>query len=1040
MFALVGGVSAQVPLNQNPARVLGQTQLPLNTLNPNLVEGRELFSPAGIAADTSVSPPILYISDTGNNRVLAWKNSASFQNGQKADLVIGQPDASTTINRQAGTLAAPTGLAVDKNGNLYVVDSGNNRILRFPAPFSQTNVLPDLVIGQTNFNINTANTGGRVAAGTMFLSTTNSILPAGITFDGQGNLWFSDPGNRRVLRYPATLLATGQNGPDADIVLGQPDFTSAVTPPTATTAATTGGYLAKDRFSQPQGLAFDSSGYLYVTDSDSNLSRVLVFPPNPQTNTLAARVLGVYPNQTAQSPPVTVGQVRLFGPTGVFMLGNNPAVVDYYASRILVYPPFSQWSQETTANPSPAASSVIGQFGDFSATPVNTNGSYASSLNAGRPTSSAATFAFPTCALLIGSELFVVDTGNHRVTVWPQQGGQFSNASRVLGQDSFQSSSVNLTEGREFDFTRPINPTGKSLFTVLDNAVLVDSKISQLNNSSADTAMVIDAASDPAHPHLYVADTFNNRVVAYLDWRSAKPGQNFDLIIGQPNGSTSLCNYPNNDPDKPSATSLCRPAGLAVDSSGNLWVADSGNGRVVRFPSPFKQSSQQADLVLGQSSLTSKGAPIATSSTLGFPYGLAFDGDNGLLVSDPAYNRVLFFKPSNGAYTNFQTAAKVFGQASFTSTTAATTAAPEDNLLNSPHHIARDTDGRLYVADTGVNRVVIFGTVNDPGTASADSHAVAILQGTPRSPRGIYVSPQTGEIWVTDTQGGRILHYPQFDKLAINSYASDSFIQARTNTLAVAADQYGDLFVADVGSRITIFFPGVVVVNGASFLLNRALAPGSWASVCPVPTSTKPCQPGDPNQFGSQTAVSSQVPLPPVLSDISVLVNGQSAPVYFVAPRQINFLIPSSIPTSGTADIQVVQNSTGQVLGSGQVSMSSASPALFAADGSGAGQLAALNQDNSVNSSGNPAPHGTVIQLFGTGQGVVSGGPADGGCLQRASQHLGDAARLHQHRLREQRLHSVLRTSSGADRCLADQRQDPRYRASEQSGHPVRAL
>ena len=79
-----------------------------------------------------------------------------------------------------------------------------------------------------------------------------------------------------------------------------------------------------------------------------------------------------------------------------------------------------------------------------------------------------------------------------------------------------------------------------------------------------------------------------------------------------------------------------------------------------------------------------------------------------------------------------------------------------------------------------------------------------------------------------------------------------------------------------------------------------------------------------------------------------------------VAPRQINFLMPTSVPTSGTADIQIVQNSTGQVLGSGQVSMNSASPALFAADGSGAGQLAALNQDNSVNSSGKSLDRFTV--------------------------------------------------------------------------------
>jgi len=56
----------------------------------------------------------------------------------------------------------------------------------------------------------------------------------------------------------------------------------------------------------------------------------------------------------------------------------------------------------------------------------------------------------------------------------------------------------------------------------------------------------------------------------------------------------------------------------------------------------------------------------------------------------------------------------------------------------------------------------------------------------------------------------------------------------------------------------------------------------------------------------------------------------------------------------------------------------SASPGLFTAGGTGTGQIAALNADNSLNSSSNPVIHGQVIQLFGTGQGFVAGAPTDG--------------------------------------------------------------
>src|ERR1035438_2026699 len=118
--------SAQITLNTVPTREVGQPQLLANpfsvpNVNPNLVEGREFYLPGSVALDTSVTPPILYVSDTRNNRVLAWKNAASFTNGKPADLVIGQHDFFSTAangpirgtaNTYSTGFAAPTGLTV----------------------------------------------------------------------------------------------------------------------------------------------------------------------------------------------------------------------------------------------------------------------------------------------------------------------------------------------------------------------------------------------------------------------------------------------------------------------------------------------------------------------------------------------------------------------------------------------------------------------------------------------------------------------------------------------------------------------------------------------------------------------------------------------------------------------------------------------------------------------------------------------------------------------------------------------------------------
>ena len=68
--------------------------------------------------------------------------------------------------------------------------------------------------------------------------------------------------------------------------------------------------------------------------------------------------------------------------------------------------------------------------------------------------------------------------------------------------------------------------------------------------------------------------------------------------------------------------------------------------------------------------------------------------------------------------------------------------------------------------------------------------------------------------------------------------------------------------------------------------------------------------------------------------------------------------MPMTAPTSGSVEMLVVQSSTGRVLGAGQVQMSTSSPALFTQTGTGSGQVSAMNQDGSVNSSSKPAVHG----------------------------------------------------------------------------------
>jgi sugar lactone lactonase YvrE len=384
-------LEAQTIFNPAPSRIAGQAVLQqqgvLTATAPNLVEGREFNNPQAVALDTSVTPPILYVADFGNNRVLAWKNTSGFSNSGYADLVIGQRDLLSTAPQGPGGdlstgLASPVGLTVDARGNLYVIDAGNNRVLRYPAPFKQTGDLltVDLIIGQPDLNSRSAN-GGQTspAANTISLAKGGGVFLAGLAMDAQGNLWMSDPGNNRVVRYPANALASGAgNQPPADLVLGQNDFSSTSLPANLTR----GG---KNYLSQPAGLAFDPQGRLFIADSSN---RVVVYAPPFAIGQASERVMGVV---TAPNAPLvsesTLGAVDSKGhatpPQGIFFIGSNPYVVDTGNARILGYSPFEQWPIESLAF-SPPAQSVIGQV-DFQS----------AQSNQGLAQPNAATFAGP---------------------------------------------------------------------------------------------------------------------------------------------------------------------------------------------------------------------------------------------------------------------------------------------------------------------------------------------------------------------------------------------------------------------------------------------------------------------------------------------------------------------------------------------------------------------------------------------------------------------------------------------------------------------
>lgn len=983
LVAAAQSVNAQTPastiFNPSPSRIVGQAVLQqqglLTAAAPNLVEGREFNNPQALAIDTSASPPILYVADTGNNRVLAWKNASGFTKGDFADKVIGQRDFFTTAAQgpAAGTSALSTGmtgpvaLAVDKSGNLYVVDAGNNRILRYPAPLLQSGDLltVDLIIGQKDFSGRSPNEGQSAPSEkTLALASGGSIFRAGITFDSQGNLWVSDPGNNRVLRYPASALGTGAaNEPSADMVLGQTDFASNQIPPNSNqskcgTSTASGQKCGRNFLFQPSTLAFDPKGRLFVAD---DVNRVVVFTAPFSIGQLIARIMGVVlPTPQQPTPPVisdsTLGAFdssgRAVPPAGVFFVGNNPYVVDTGNARILGYDPFDRWADEGTAF-SPPAKILVGQT-SFQAYLSNRTFTQPTAFTLAGPQPNP-NVSGPVAATFAGTDLFVLDAGNQRLLVFPQQSdGSFNTANRLLGQLDFQYNSVNLIEGREVGFT-------SNFGSCVINGLLP---------FSAGGSVVIDANSTP--PHLYIADPLNNRVLGYLDYRKANAGAKADLVIGQPDLLTALVNYPSNNPTQTSDQGLWSPEGLIVDSDGNLYVADACNARVLRFPKPFTQAQGaplRANLVLGQLSFTGQPIKDVSRQTMKSSYGLALTANGSLVVSDPAANRILFFrKPAGGDFQSGAPATNVFGQPDFSSSFPI--------VFSNPHLISIDPDDQLYVADTGNSRVAILPYVP---TANDNPPVLFSIAGL-SSPYGVVIDQTTAEIWVTNTLGNQVQRYPKYQLVISNPVPTATL--GVIGPLAVTLDPFGNPVIAEGINRVSFYFPAIDASNFAGGVPGRysgnganyfgRFAPGMLASIFPFPNK----------RFGDQTvsfdSLPDPIPIPTTLGDIQVLVAGVAAPVLYASPIQINFQVPGATPVGGFQEIQVVRASTGQVLASWLFRFDTVSPGLFTSNSTGSGQVAATNEDKTVNNGAHPAKAGSVVTLYATGQGVVDGMPPDG--------------------------------------------------------------
>jgi sugar lactone lactonase YvrE len=259
-----------------------------NINGPCNVAQNGLCDPSDVAFDSAGN---LWVSDAGGSRVLEFE--PPFSTGQDASVVIGKPDFTSRgcDTTQAG-LCTPESLAFDPSGNLWVLDGGNNRIVEYVPPFSNGQNA-SIQFGQFDFSTRVCSAG------------PGGICPSGggqVRSDKFGNIWEADTTDNRVIRFPRGSGFT--NAENADVVLGQPDFTSASALPPS-----------KSSLKTPWGLTFDSKGNLFVSQRGAcRVSRFAAKKGKFKINQNADLVIG-QPNFTTGS--CAVSQTTLQNPRGL---------------------------------------------------------------------------------------------------------------------------------------------------------------------------------------------------------------------------------------------------------------------------------------------------------------------------------------------------------------------------------------------------------------------------------------------------------------------------------------------------------------------------------------------------------------------------------------------------------------------------------------------------------------------------------------------------------------------------------------------------
>jgi sugar lactone lactonase YvrE len=598
-------------------RPLGLSVLAGVLAGPGALDGigpeAQFYFPGGVAVDGAGN---LYVADSANNTirkiVLATRQVTTIAG------LLGETGSSDGVGASA-RFFSPQGLAADGAGNLYIADSINSTVRKLVLAGNQVTTIAGTA-GQSG------HLDGRGPAA-RFQS------PNALALDGTGNLFVTDLDNtiRKV------VLATGE----VTTVAGQ-----------AAVSGSQDGIGTAASFRQPQGLAADGAGNLYVADSDNKLIRKIVLATGA-VSTLAGS-LG------SSSPLDGIGPTAFFGyPKGLALDGaGNLFVADQWGGMIRKIvlataavsslPQSAEWDWPGFIVYD-GAGSLFGTDWTMQTVFGLSLASQESTMIAGRPTSAGSNDGVGAEARFNGPSglasdnqggVFVIDSNRNTIRRVDVASGRVTTLAGSLDGEPGDRDGL----GTEARFQGPsalayddsgilyIADTNNQLIRKL---VLATGMVSTVAGTPG-TNESVDGQGGSAHffgPEALALDGMGSLFIA------DRAGQTIRKLVLADAMVTTLAGKATTYGSDDGIGALARfnsPGGLISEGAGNLLVADTGNCTIRRIVIATGLTSTLA----GTPGLCAGGDGTGSSAHFQSPAALAMDSQGRLLVADSYDNTI----------------------------------------------------------------------------------------------------------------------------------------------------------------------------------------------------------------------------------------------------------------------------------------------------------------------------------------------------------------------------------------------------------------